>query len=161
MTRTPVNNKLGFSTKQLRAASMLADGHSTKDIAIVLFDCRDEHGLTDPKKVRNGMEKIRKWTKMPGFYETFREYVREAILPDFARAYKVLGKQLDNENAWLQNKAANDILTRFGPQIMGEDTNQITVRVEGMPALGTPDRMETLPVESTDLEDIHVSGDVK
>jgi len=37
------------------------------------------------------------------------------------------------------NKAANDILSRFLPNIMGENDKQVVVKVEGMPTLGTPD----------------------
>lgn len=45
---------------------------------------------------------------------------------------------MDDSNAWLANKAANDVLTRFGPAIMGEDDKQIVVQVQGMPELGEP-----------------------
>lgn len=160
MGRTSVlkKNHFGLNVKQLRAADMIANGASIKEVAIILFDCVDEaNGMTDERKLRSAVRKIREWTKLPGFQEEYRELVRQAILPDFARAYRVLGKQLEDKNAWLQNKAANDILTRFGPQVMGEDSNQITVKIEGMPTMGAPDMMESI----ADGREVYGEGEVQ
>lgn len=120
---------------------------------MVMFDCTsaENPAVADERKTQNNMHKIRNWMKHPEFQECYRAIVREVVMPDYARATRVLSKQLDEQNGWLANKAANDILTRFGPMIMGEEDKSVTVRIEGMPTMGVPDAQEELP-ESTPIE---------
>lgn len=156
MARLVTGASFGLNIKQAQAARLLAEGNGTKEIAKILFDCTraDNPMLEDPRKVRNGMDKVRKWMHDPNFQEAYRAIVKEAVMPDYARAVGVLSKQLNEQNGWLANKAANDILTRFGPIIMGEEDKAVTVRIEGMPTIGTPESQEELP------DAIEVDGNV-
>ena len=74
----------------------------------------------------------------PGFAECYRAMIKEMAWPVYGEAIDIIRKQLNHSNGWLANKAANDLLNRFAPVVMGEDSKAITVKIEGMPELGTP-----------------------
>lgn len=144
MAKISTGHTFGLNIKQATAARLLAEGKTTREIATLIYNCLSDENpaVADEKKVLSAMAKVRKWLKMPQFQECYRAIVKEAVLPEYARAVGVLSKQLSESNGWLANKAANDILTRFGPSIMGEEDKQVTVRIEGMPTMGVPDAQE-------------------
>jgi hypothetical protein len=65
----------------------------------------------------------------------------------YSRSLQVLDKQLDLDpksakEGWLANKAANDIINKYHDSVMGVNSNEVVVRVEGMPTLGKPEDAE-------------------
>ena len=89
--------------------------------------------------VDKALTQLRKWTKNQKFKEYYREVTNDIALAAVGSANMEIYKQLKSNNPWIVNKAANDILSRFLPNIMGENDKQVVVKVEGMPTLGTPD----------------------
>jgi hypothetical protein len=54
-----------------------------------------------------------------------------------------LEKQVDNDNDWLANKAANDVINLAKTTGMfAAEEKAINVHVQGMPELGSPDQEE-------------------
>jgi hypothetical protein len=51
----------------------------------------------------------------------------------------IRGQLRKEDQAWLQNKAANDLLNYGKSQIFGDEERAIHVKVEGMPEIGSPD----------------------
>jgi len=140
MAKYTTGSTLGVTRQQMQAVRLISDGLSTKEVARLVFDVRDDTNpaINDEKKIQRGMEKIRRWMRDPKVMEAYRAVLREAMMPAMGKASAKLVQQIDNGNDWLANKAANDVLTRFGPLVLGEEEKQITVKVEGMPELGAP-----------------------
>jgi len=140
MAKYTTGSTLGVTRQQMQAVRLISDGLSTKEVARLVFDVRDDTNpaINDEKKIQRGMEKIRRWMRDPKVMEAYRAVLREAMMPAMGKASAKLVQQIDNGNDWLANKAANDVLTRFGPLVLGEEDKQITVKVEGMPELGAP-----------------------
>jgi len=125
--------------KRLMAARMLADGYSLTKIASVLWNVTKPDGNTDKGKLDSALVQLRKWRRMPEFTELYRETLREMTEPACGKAMKRITEQVDDENPWIAQNAAREVLTRFLPIVMGEDDKTITIKVEGMPELGTPE----------------------
>lgn len=129
----------GVTAAQVQAMRLLLEGKSEEEVAIIAFDVRDETGSEpDPAKVKKAVEVLHKWQRDPKVQECWRHLLVESVRPDIVRALKRIARQIDDENGWLANKAANDLLTRFASQIIGEDENTTVIRVEGLPELGIP-----------------------
>lgn len=109
------------------AAGLLAAGMKTKEIAKEL-DLKESTILT--------------WMKREDFESYFRALLNSSGRMRYARALKVLEKQLDDKNPWVAQGAARDLATRFEKAVTGIDNNKITVTLEGIPELGTPDNEE-------------------
>ena len=60
-------------------------------------------------------------------------------MPSYGRALARIDQQIDDSNPWIAQGAAREVLQRYGPAIMGEDDQTVTVKIEGMPEIGTPD----------------------
>lgn len=125
--------------KHALAARMLADGYTIHEIASALWNVANEDGSVNKGKLRSAEEKLRLWRKRPEFAELYRDTLREMTEPACGKAVKKITEQVDDENPWIAQNAAREVLTRFLPMVMGEDDKTITIKVEGMPELGTPE----------------------
>ena len=125
--------------KHVAAAQLLAEGFSTAEIAAAMFNVTTPDGGTDKKKLANALSQVRKWRREPEFIALYRDTLREMTEPACGRAVKKITEQVDDENPWIAQNAAREVLTRFLPIVMGEDDKTITIKVEGMPELGTPE----------------------
>jgi hypothetical protein len=109
-------------------------------------------GLTDEEIVRNvwpqkteknqiaaAKQRLRNLRKDEKFQEYYRSLVTEWSIHHVGRAFNKLSEQIDSNQPWLANKAANDVLTYSKQMISGVDDGTVVVKVEGMPELGVPD----------------------
>ena len=143
MAKITTGYTFGITKQQLQVAELLAEGVKPNEIARICFDIRAEDGVSvDEAKEAKARAKVRRWMRDPKVQEAYRALLREFIVPEFARAAAKLASQIDDPNGWLANKAANDIITRFDAAVMGAEDREITVKVEGMPKMGTPDEAE-------------------
>ena len=55
------------------------------------------------------------------------------------KALSKLKQQIDSKEPWLANKASNDIMNFSKGKIFGNDENTVTVSIQGMPDIGSPD----------------------
>ena len=131
-----------ITDEQARAMRLLADGWSYDRIAMIIWGCANEDGTVDDEKLRRKKKLLGEWFRDPRIKEAYNEIIRSELLPPIIQSIKRLEKQVndDNEkNGWLSNKAANDILTRYGSILFGEEDKTIKIQIEGMPELGEPD----------------------
>jgi hypothetical protein len=127
-----------LTAKQELFTRMSARGESRPDIL------REVFGLdvaTSPENAIHAADaKMHRWRQHPDFDRVWKEEVRSVIVACTSEAIKVVKEQMrDKKVPWLQNKAANDILSYGKTQIFGDEEKQITVKVEGMPDIGSPD----------------------
>lgn len=121
---------------QIDACQMLFQGKTDEEIIVKLFNA----DLKDKKDRRNKLEKLRRFMKSKRFEEYYKSMITEWTVHNTGRALNKLTEQLDHDQPWLANKAANDILQRVPKSMFAaEDENTIKVVVEGAPALGTPE----------------------
>lgn len=137
----PVTRKPGFrmQKKHLEAVRLMFEGHSIPEIAAALFDIRGPDGTLDKKKQRSAERQIHYWAEKPEFLEAYRKLEQGMMMPRYSKAMKVFDQQLEDSNPWVAQGAAREIANRFGPTLMGQSESEVVVRVENMPALGTPD----------------------
>ena len=150
MAKITTGYTFGVTRQQFLAIRCIFEGKSCPDAARIVFDCRkkDNPMEEDPGKVQNGAARIRRWMKQPECIECYRGLVREIARECIGPSVMQLKKQIQDENGWLANKAANDVLNKFYAMVMGEDDREIHVRVEGMPVLGEPDADDTVQTDA-------------
>lgn len=131
-------------TKQMaHAASLLAEGKDVNFIIHVCFDLLAADGVSeDPKKVYNAKKRLKAWQNDAVFQSYYRDLIRSVMMPAYSRAVNRLNTQIDDPNQWIAQGAAREVITRFGPDIMGQSDQTVTVKIEGMPDLGVPDQDE-------------------
>ena len=125
--------------KHVTAARLLAEGFTPAEIASAVFNVTTPEGGVDKKKLESALSQVRKWRKEPEFISLYRDTLREMTEPACGKAVQKITEQIDDENPWIAQNAAREVLTRFLPVVMGEDDKTITIKVEGMPELGTPE----------------------
>lgn len=135
MAKISTGYTFGINAKQAMACRLLAEGHSEEEVMAVFFHIGPDSTYGDKQKAR---KTLHKWMRDPGFQECYRAIVKEVAFTSFGPAVARIRKQVDDPNGWLANKASNDIITRFGPAVMGEESREVVVRVEGAPVLGSP-----------------------
>ena len=157
MAKITKGSTFGCNIKQVAAMRALAMGKPEveviQDTAIFGPIPVDEDERGRKNRMDRNRRKLRAWMQDPKCQECYRAIMREIILPLFGKGVATLERQMDSDNEWIAQGAARDVLTRFGPQIMGDDAQKETVvRIEGMPTLGIPEPedVEEMPDEMTE-----------
>lgn len=94
---------------------------------------------TEPNQIQAAKKRLRNLRRDEKFQEYYRTLVQEWSIHHVGKALKKLSDQIDSNQPWLANKAANDVLTQSKLMLTGADDGTVVVKVEGMPELGTPD----------------------
>lgn len=131
--------KYRITKDQFQAVKMLADGWTYDRIAKVIFDVTDGNGGLDDEKLRRARRTLSEWFRNPKIMNAYREYIIDMVMPLIPASIKTFGNQINSDQEWVANKAANDILREFKGIIFGDEDKTIHVQIEGMPELGEPD----------------------
>jgi len=123
---------------QILLCNLVFQGYDDDYIAEKTGNIWNEDGSVNKQKLGRIKTRNTKFMKTDQFLEYYRSIVTEYYIHNFGKAVRKIHEQVDSNIPWLANKAANDVLTRFGDVIMGKDENAITVKIEGMPEIGTP-----------------------
>ncbi len=108
-------------------AGMLAEGRTPAEIARTLGRAESA---------------IRRWMKEESAREAYREAILRTALVTYGRALRRLGDQVEAENDTVAQRAAKDVIDRFGDALMKENDREIVVRVVGAPEIGMPEEPE-------------------
>ena len=143
-------SKAGLNARQLAAAMMLFQGKDKDEIAKACFPCLSADGMTyDEKKVKQARQNLNRWINDPKFQEYYQKLLKDFAMRWYGKALHTIAGQMDSTQGWLANKAANDMLTRIGNLVTGDEENTVKIKIEGMPTLGSPDQAENVE----DVED--------
>lgn len=119
---------------QINAADMMFRGYTDEEMVKELWPEK-----TQQNQIQAAKKRLRNLRRDEKFQEYYRSLVNEWSVHHVGRALKKLSEQIDSNQPWLANKAANDVLTQSKLMLTGTDDGTVVVRVEGMPELGTPD----------------------
>ena len=110
--------------EMLEAAALLAEGKSAGEVSRILGRAEST---------------VRRWMKDDNIREAYREAILRTALVSYARAIRKLSDQVDADNEAVAQRAAKDIIDRFGDAIMQERDREVVVRVVGAPEIGMPE----------------------
>lgn len=119
---------------QINAADMMFRGYTDEQMVRELWPQKE----TD-SQIRAAKQRLRNLRRDEKFQEYYRTLVTEWSVHHVGRALQKLSDQIDSNQPWLANKAANDVLLQSKQMMTGMDDGTLVVKVEGMPELGTPD----------------------
>lgn len=121
---------------EIDVAQRVFQGKSNREIAIEIL----EADPSDKNDFKRKMSKLKHLIESKKFMDYYKSMITEWTVHNVGRALTKLTEQVDHDQPWLANKAANDILQRAPKSLFtDEDENTIKVVVEGAPVLGTPE----------------------
>lgn len=127
--------KAELTVEQDRFVRMEANGFSGPDIIKALWNVSpDDAGY-------HALEcKLSRWRKHPKYEETWKDEVRKQDFQDYITARQVLRRSMKQEkDGWLAMQSAVNAMNNSSKRIYAGEDSAVTVRIEGMPDLGTPD----------------------
>lgn len=133
--------------KQHIAAAMEAQGKSDDEILLVCFG-EAENAVAKNRQKRQ----LKKWRELDEYQDAYRRTVRAIAGAVYGKALAKISEQIDSDNPWVAQNAAREILSRYGDILMGKEDKSITVKIDGMPTLGTPEDNGALPDGRTVIE---------
>ena len=114
-----------------------ARGFSSEEIIKFLWGT--EKGDAKYTQCRN---RLSMWRNNPEYNKIWLEELGLGGRRMLAKGIRKIREQIDCDQPWLANKAANDAVNFAKPLVLGENEKTVTVKIEGMPDLGTPDQQE-------------------
>jgi len=84
--------------------------------------------------------KMSRWRHREDAKPIWDDEVRNVIRQCIPRAVSRISQQIDSKEGWLANKAANDVVNLAKTtSVFQSDDKSVTVKIEGMPDIGSPD----------------------
>jgi len=124
---------------QINAAELMFRGYTEEQIVREIWGDFDKETDAGRKKLRNNKARLRNLRNDEKFQEFYRSLITEWRVHHVGKALDTIAKQMDSNQPWLANKAANDVLTHSKELVTGADDNTVLIKFEGMPELGVPD----------------------
>ena len=95
---------------------------------------------SDPVLIRKAEQKMYRWRHRPDAEAIWKDELAATVKRRLPGAINRINRQIESDNDWVANKAANDyvLLAKAIGYIQSQE-NALTVRVEGMPDIGSPD----------------------
>ena len=119
----------------MNVADYMFRGYTDDQIVAEIWPEKTE---TD-NKLRAAKQRLRNLRRDEKFQEYYRSIITEWSVHNVGKALSKLSEQIDSNQPWLANKAANDVILQSKTLISGADDNTVVVKVEGMPELGSPE----------------------
>ena len=124
-----------LTVEQDRFVRMEANGYTSAEIIQELF------GVSKGDNNYHACEcKLVRWRNHPKYEETWKDEVRKQDYKDYITARQVLRRSMKQEkDGWLAMQSAVNAMNNSSKRIYAGEDSAVTVRIEGMPDLGTPD----------------------
>jgi hypothetical protein len=114
-----------------------------EDHAFVLQEVFGIGPDADPKTKHNAEATMNRWRYRPDAKAIWEDEIRNVVRACIPSAMNRIKRQVNDDNGWLANKAANDVISMAKTvTVFAENEKAVNVRIEGMPDLGTPDQDE-------------------
>ena len=127
--------KAELTVPQEKFIRMEANGIPTPDIIKEVF------GVDADDPGYHACEcKLSRWRKLPDYERVWKDEVRKIDFADYTAARRVLRKSMNtSDDGWLAMQSAVNVLSSSSKRIYADEDSAVTVRIEGLPELGTPD----------------------
>lgn len=135
MARITTGYTFGMTIPMTEMCRLIALGNTYEEAIFKMWGIRRK---SDEKGFKSKYRLVKKWTQHPGWVECYRAIVNEQVFPAYGRAVNKIAEQINNENPWVAQGAAREVLNRFSAAVMGDENKEVVVRIEGMPELGAP-----------------------
>ena len=124
-----------LTVDQDRFIRMEANGYTTEEIIKEVF------GVEKGDDQYHAIEcKLSRWRDHPKYEETWKDEVRKQDFKDYITARKVLRRSMNQEkDGWLAMQSAVNAMNNSSKRIYQGEDSAVTVKIEGLPDLGTPD----------------------
>lgn len=117
---------------------MEARGEAADDILREIFHLDPETCGPDVKQ--RAYQQMYRWRHRPDAQAIWEDEMRVRVRKYVPMAVGRLHNQIDNENDWVANKAANDVINLAKTTgIFQNEEKAINVKIEGLPDIGSPD----------------------
>ena len=126
-----------MTTDQERFVRMQANGYEFPEIIQEIW------GLHKGDEGYHACEcKLSRWRDHPQYEAIWKDEIRKQDYSDYTLARQVLRKSMRSKEEWLAMQSAVNALNNSGKRIFRDEENTVTVRIEGMPDLGSPEDAE-------------------
>ena len=93
-----------------------------------------------PREINNCDATMSRWRKHPMFDQAWKEEARRWDYEDYILAREVFRKGMKQEkDGWLSMNSAVNAINQAGKRLFHDEDSAISVKIEGLPELGTPD----------------------
>ena len=100
----------------------------------------DIHTAT-PREINNCDATMCRWRKHPMYDTIWKDELASQDYEDYSLSRKVLRKAMRQEaDQWLAMQSAVNVMNSSGKRIYGDEDRAVTVKVEGLPEIGSPDQ---------------------
>ena len=95
-----------------------------------------------PREINNADASMCRWRKHPLFDQYWKEEARRWCYEDYAAAMAVFRKGMkQDKDGWLAMNSAVNVLSNANKRLFHDEDSAVTVRIEGMPDIGSPDEV--------------------
>ena len=93
-----------------------------------------------PREINNCDATMSRWRKHPMFDQAWKEEAKRWCYEDFALAMSVFRKGMkQDKDGWLAMNSAVNALSNANKRLFHDEDSAVTVRIEGLPDIGSPD----------------------
>lgn len=128
-----------MTAKMENCIRMEARGEEASDIIREIFGV-DPDTLDRKQKLKYTQQMFR-WRHRPDAQAVWEDEVKTRVRKCLPKALAKLERQVNDDNGWLSNKAANDFVNLAkSAGIFAAEEKALNVQITGMPELGSPDQ---------------------
>ena len=139
--------KPGFlSAMQMAIVEATWAGRSNEWIYTNIY-CADPKDKDAMRAAKNKLSGFRNSNK---FKEYYKSLMTEARVRGYGKALNQMIEDIENPNPWVRIQAANTVLTHTAGAVIDEQERTVSVKIEGMPAIGVPPAEETDALPNAD-----------
>lgn len=138
-TAMPRRRSENLNVYQDQFVRMEANGYSTREIIRKMYGIEEE---TDPNGYHAKEAMFTRWRKHPKYFETWKDEIGRSAMKMMTKGLRKINEQINGEDRWLANKAANDCVNFARSRVFAEEDKTYTVQIQGMPDLGSPEDNE-------------------
>lgn len=91
------------------------------------------------KDIHNADSAMCRWRKHPLFDQAWKDEVRSQEYADYSEARKVLRQGMRQSDGWLAMNSAVNVLSNANKRLFHDEDTAVTVKIEGLPDIGSPD----------------------
>ena len=92
------------------------------------------------KEIHNADCKMSRWRKHPMFDQAWKEEQKRWCYEDFTLAMSVFRKGMkQDKDGWLAMNSAVNALSNANKRLFHDEDQSVTVKIEGLPDIGSPD----------------------